>query len=153
MRALWELRTLAKRHEIDLFCFCDDPEDEKHIALLGNFCREFYAERLSWFWSRARATSALVRGEPFTTAFFYSRRMSHKIRAAIQENAYDQFRVARRASVVPIKPSTSRLCLAEEGSGVQETECAYAASLGRLWKPSHYRGAEPPRDRERHGFP
>jgi len=90
LRALWELRTLARRHEIDLFCFCDDAEDEKHLAQLGNLCHEFYVERLSWFWSRAQATSALVRGVPFTTAFFYSRRMWHKIQAAIQAKAYDR---------------------------------------------------------------
>lgn len=105
LRALWELRTLSRRHEIDLFCFCDDAEDESHLALLGNFCREFYAERRSWFWSRVRATSALIHGEPFTTAFFYSRRMSHKIRAAIQKNAYDRIFVFSSAMAQYVESS------------------------------------------------
>ena len=90
LRAFWELRALAERHEVDLFCFYDDPEDERHLTQLGHYCRRYYAEKLSYFWSRTRAMWALLRGRPFSTAFFYSRTMSRQIQAALKMREYDR---------------------------------------------------------------
>jgi sugar transferase (PEP-CTERM/EpsH1 system associated) len=90
IRAFWELRALAKGHEVDLFCFYDDPEDEPHLRQLGHYCEQYYAEKVSYFWSRARAMGALLRGRPFSTAFFYSRKMSRQIQAALRTRGYDR---------------------------------------------------------------
>lgn len=90
MRSFWELQALAKRHEVDLFCFYDDPADKKHAHELQSYCREYYLEKLSYCWSRARAIVALLRGRPFSTAFFYSRTMARKIESALHARSYDR---------------------------------------------------------------
>jgi len=93
IRAFWELRELSRRHEVDLFCFYDDPEDKKQAHQLSQYCREYYAQRLSWFWSRAQAFLALLFGRPFSTAFFYSRGMAKRIESAISARSYHRILV------------------------------------------------------------
>jgi sugar transferase (PEP-CTERM/EpsH1 system associated) len=89
IRSFWALKTLSKRHEIDLFCFYDDPQDESQIANLRRYCQACYAEPLSFLGSRARALSALVGGRPFSKAFFCSRTMTRRVAEAVQARSYD----------------------------------------------------------------
>jgi len=89
IRSFWELSNLGTRHEVDLFCFYDDPEDERHISGLRNYCDSCYAERVSVFGSRVRALSALMSGRPFSEAFYYSRTMGRRIAASVQKRKYD----------------------------------------------------------------
>jgi sugar transferase (PEP-CTERM/EpsH1 system associated) len=90
LRSFWQLRTLAERHDIDLFCFYDDPEDEKHIGQLRQYCRECYVEKLSYLGSRVRALAALLRGRPFSTGFFFSRNMERRIQSNLKSRSYDR---------------------------------------------------------------
>src|SRR5690348_11028873 len=80
IRSCWELQTISEKHQVDLFCFYDDPEDERYIKDVGRYCQDCYVERLSPLNSRMRAMRAMLAGEPFTPAFFYSRRMDHRVR-------------------------------------------------------------------------
>lgn len=89
IRALWELKSLAGKHEIDLFAFYDAPEDRESVDQLRPFCRECYVEPLSWWGSRLRALAAALRGRPFTTAFFQSSRMAKRIHDALASRNYD----------------------------------------------------------------
>lgn len=90
MRAFWELQALAKRHEVDLICFYDDPKDKEYAHELNQYCRHYYLEKLSYFWSRARAISALLLGKSFSTAFFCSRTMARNIKSAMDLRTYDK---------------------------------------------------------------
>jgi sugar transferase (PEP-CTERM/EpsH1 system associated) len=90
IRALWELRELCREHVVDLFCFCDDPEDKKLAGELRQFCNQLYVEDMSPLWSRARALAALVTGRPFSVAFFHSRTMAERIGAALRSASYDR---------------------------------------------------------------
>ena len=89
IRSFWELKTLAERHQVDLFCFYDDPNDKKYIEDLRRYSRDCYMERVSPLWSRVRALSALVLGQPFSTAFFYSHNMKKRVQQALKSRSYD----------------------------------------------------------------
>ena len=89
IRSCWELRTLAERHQVDLCCFYDDPEDERYVSDVRRYCQECYVERLSPRESRMRALGAVLARKPFTPSFFYSRRMDHRIRKALRSRSYD----------------------------------------------------------------
>jgi sugar transferase (PEP-CTERM/EpsH1 system associated) len=93
LRSFWELRTLAQRHEVDLFCFYDDPKDENHLEQLSRYCSHYYAERLTWIRSRIGAMTALLRGRPITEGYFYSFRMLRQVQAAIKQRNYDRILV------------------------------------------------------------
>jgi polysaccharide biosynthesis protein PslH len=90
LRALWELRELSRQHTVDLFCFYDDPDDKKHAQVLSQYCRHHYMEKTSYWASGLRAISASLLGQPFSVAFFRSRRMRKRIEAALHSERYDR---------------------------------------------------------------
>jgi len=90
IRAFWQLRQLSREHAVDLFCFCDDPEDEKHAHDLERYCDRLYVERKSLIWSRVRALYGLLRGQPFSVGFFYSRQLAQRISSALSSLCYDR---------------------------------------------------------------
>ncbi len=89
IRSFRELEALSQRHEVDVFCFYDDPEDSKYVEALSAHCRECYAERISWFGSRMQALLAVLLGRAFTLGFFYSQRMAGRVREAVASRNYD----------------------------------------------------------------
>jgi sugar transferase (PEP-CTERM/EpsH1 system associated) len=90
LRAFWELRELSKSHTVDLFCFYDDSEDAKYARELSQYCHRLYLEKVSFLGSRMRAIAALLRGQPFTAAFFHSGRMERRINLALRSGYYDR---------------------------------------------------------------
>jgi polysaccharide biosynthesis protein PslH len=89
IRSFWELRFLATRHEVDLFCFYDDREDEQFLEKARELCTHLYAEKLSWWNSRLRSFVALVKGRAISPAYFYSKTMLQKVQNAIGSRNYD----------------------------------------------------------------
>lgn len=89
IRSFWELRHLAANHEVDLFCFYDDDGDARFIEPAREFCTNLYAERLSWWRSRWQSSLALLRGQAFSPAYFYSATMAHRVKQAIRTRDYD----------------------------------------------------------------
>jgi sugar transferase (PEP-CTERM/EpsH1 system associated) len=89
IRALWEIKSLSARHEIDLFCFYDHDEDRNSVDALRQYCRECYVEPLSWWRSRLQALMALLRKRPFSLAYFHSPAMARKVKEAVAVRNYD----------------------------------------------------------------
>lgn len=89
IRSFWELRTLAHEHEVDLFCFCDDKNDRAYIDELHCYCREWYVESIGRFRGASSALCGLLRGEPLSTTYFFSRTMAHRISGALRSRTYD----------------------------------------------------------------
>lgn len=89
IRSFRELEALVSRHEVDLFSFYDQPSDRQYFAELSRYVRSLCAEPVSWLASRTRAGLALSMRRPFTTAFFYSRKMERRIQKAVAEGGYD----------------------------------------------------------------
>jgi|SRR5580704_1426611 sugar transferase (PEP-CTERM/EpsH1 system associated) len=108
IRSFWELRHLSAHHEVDLFCFYDDSEDEKFLQPTREFCTNLYAEKLPWARSRFQSLLALLRGKAFTPAYFYSRTMNSKVRESIRSRNYDLIFVFC-SSMVQYVPSDVRI--------------------------------------------
>ncbi|MGB8543325.1 MAG: TIGR03087 family PEP-CTERM/XrtA system glycosyltransferase [Candidatus Acidiferrales bacterium] len=89
IRSFHELKALSRRHEVDLFCFYDQPEDREYFADVRHYCREFYAEKISWIRSRSQALLAMCLGQPFTPAVFHSPTMARHIQEALHSRNYD----------------------------------------------------------------
>src|ERR1700732_1734820 len=89
IRSFRELVALSKNHEVDLFCFYDQPEDRGYFAEVQRYCRNLYAERISWSRSRVRALFAVILGRSLTTAFFHSPFMAARIQEALKSEQYD----------------------------------------------------------------
>jgi len=89
IRSFRELVALSKNHEVDLFCFYDQPEDRGYFAEVQRYCRNLYAERISWARSRAQALLAVVLGRSLTVAFFHSPSMAARVQEAVQLEQYD----------------------------------------------------------------
>jgi polysaccharide biosynthesis protein PslH len=89
IRSFRELETLARGHEVDLYCFYDQPEDDQYFPLVRQYCRDFYAEKISWLRSRAQASLACAFGGAFTTAFYRSPTMARRIHEAVAKRKYD----------------------------------------------------------------
>ena len=89
MRALGELTALSQRHDVDLFCFYDDPEDGQYVDAVRKYCRDCYAERIPWFRGRFQALVASVLNRSFSLAFFASRTMTRRVGDALASRDYD----------------------------------------------------------------
>jgi len=89
LRSFWELQTLARCHEVDLFCFYDDADDVQYFDAVRRHCRRLYAEPVSWWGSRGRALAAAVTGRSFTLSYFYSPDMAGQVSQALRTENYD----------------------------------------------------------------
>jgi sugar transferase (PEP-CTERM/EpsH1 system associated) len=89
IRSSWELRSLAEKHQVDLFCFYDQPGDKKHIETIAMYCDRCCVEKIRWLGSRLRSLAALFGGRPFSTSYFYSDRMTQHVREALRSRQYD----------------------------------------------------------------
>jgi sugar transferase (PEP-CTERM/EpsH1 system associated) len=106
IRSFRELEGLAQHHEVDLFCFYDQPEDREYISEVQRYCHEVYAEELSWLRSRAQAFLATAMGRPFTTAFYHSPTMARHVREGLAARNYDLIFVFS-SSMAPYVEGTS----------------------------------------------
>jgi sugar transferase (PEP-CTERM/EpsH1 system associated) len=89
IRSFWELKAMSARHDVDLFCFYDDPRDARYVAAARRLCSSCYAEQIAPVGSRMRALGALARGDSFSTAFYYSPSMAQQVRRALRARSYD----------------------------------------------------------------
>jgi sugar transferase (PEP-CTERM/EpsH1 system associated) len=89
IRSCWELRALAEHHKVDLACFYEQAEDEQYIDQVAHYCDHCYVEKLATGESRLRAAVAVLRGSPFSIAYFHSAKMEKAIRKALRSRKYD----------------------------------------------------------------
>jgi sugar transferase (PEP-CTERM/EpsH1 system associated) len=108
IRSFRELEAMTRHHEVDLFCFYDQSEDCAYFPDVRRYCRELYAEQISWLRSRGRAALACASQRSFTTAFFHSPTMARHIREAASERNYDLVFVYG-SSMAPYTDKISRL--------------------------------------------
>jgi sugar transferase (PEP-CTERM/EpsH1 system associated) len=89
IRAFYELKYLAERHEVDLYCFADSAEDARQQEPCLKLCREVYVEVLGKNSRRLHAAWAATRQQPMSSGFFYSATFARKVEDAVRDNAYD----------------------------------------------------------------
>ena len=89
IRAYHELRYLAARHEVDLFCLADSQECAENQQFLRGMCRSVHVEvlrKLPRLWHAARN---FLSGRPMSFGFFYSRKFDEQLRRALRQCNYD----------------------------------------------------------------
>jgi sugar transferase (PEP-CTERM/EpsH1 system associated) len=64
------LRWLARRHEVLLGTFIDDPADEVHLPVVRSLCRDVHVSRLRPRNARLRSLWGLLTREPLTMAYY-----------------------------------------------------------------------------------
>ena len=89
IRAFHELRYLAARHQVDLFCFADSRECAENQKVLQGLCRSVYVEVPAKPMRYLQAAVNLFAGQPMSFGFFHSRKFDEKVRQALQGCKYD----------------------------------------------------------------
>ncbi len=89
LRAYHELRFLAARHTVDLFCFADSPAEAEKKEALRPLCGRVYVETLSRTRAGLRAAWGLGVGQPFSLAYFDSPSFRAVVEQALAQESYD----------------------------------------------------------------
>jgi sugar transferase (PEP-CTERM/EpsH1 system associated) len=89
IRAFHELKYLAARHEVDLFCFADSPESAQNQQFLRGLCRSVYVEVLKKPARLLHAAVNVFTGRPMTFGYFHSREFDARVREALSRCKYD----------------------------------------------------------------
>lgn len=107
IRAYHELRYLGKHHTIDLFCFADS-EQEASLGPLKDHCRRCYVEIAGKPRQFRGLLRSLVRREPLSCGFFFSRKLQKAIAEAVEHERYDAIFVFC-SSMAQYLPADSRI--------------------------------------------
>src|SRR5271157_518153 len=89
IRAFHELRYLAARHDVDLFCFADSQECAENQRFLQGVCRSIYVEVPQKPIRHLQAAVNFFAGRPMSFGFFHSRKFDEKVRQALRRCKYD----------------------------------------------------------------
>ena len=89
VRSYHLLRHLAARHEVVLGTFVDDPDDERHVATVRQWCAEVHAVRLKPAMARIRSLGGLWSGEPLSLAYYRDAGMHAWIRDRMTAAGFD----------------------------------------------------------------
>jgi sugar transferase (PEP-CTERM/EpsH1 system associated) len=89
IRAFHELKFLAARHTIDLFCLADSADEAANAVPLRDFCRRVFVESRNSLAAKKNMMRSFLRGEPLTSGFFYSPKLKREVRNALDSEQYD----------------------------------------------------------------
>jgi polysaccharide biosynthesis protein PslH len=90
IRAFHQVRSLARRHEVDLFTLADDARDLAHEPVLREYCREIRIVRLNPRRARFRSLPYFLTKQPLTVPFFYSPELRAEVSKAAVSRSYDR---------------------------------------------------------------
>lgn len=89
IRAYHELEFLAKRHVIDLFCLADSPAEAEGVQGLRELCRRVHVEIRSPVRVAFAMIRSLWRGQPLSSAFYFSAKLQAAVQRTLAEEKYD----------------------------------------------------------------
>lgn len=90
IRAFHELRYLAARHEVDLFCLADSADEiANHAPYLQSICRRVYVVALNKWRRLGWALWSSVLGRSFSFGYFRSSKFRRAVGRAVTTNRYD----------------------------------------------------------------
>lgn len=89
IRAFHELKYLAARHEVDLFCFADSEEDAKYQSACRAMCTSVSVQVLSKSRRLLGAAWAGIHGKSMSSGYFHSPKLADGIRQVLQRKIYD----------------------------------------------------------------
>lgn len=89
IRSYHEVLHLAARHEVDVGCLVDDPNDLHHVEALGAFCRSIRAVPIVPWKARGKSLLYLAGGKPLSVAYFYDTRLQRWVDERLSGTRYD----------------------------------------------------------------
>lgn len=99
LRAWFQLRELAKRHEITLCALTHEDVSEASMAAVSPLCRRIEVVRLGVLESALGVAQSALAGEPFQAGYFYSPRAHRTLERLVAEARPDHayFQLVRTA--------------------------------------------------------
>jgi sugar transferase (PEP-CTERM/EpsH1 system associated) len=90
IRAFHQLRSIAARHEVDVFTLADEAVDLTHRAALAAHCHRLTVSRVHPKLARLRSLPYLLTRTPLTVPYFYSGELQTEVRKAVASRSYDR---------------------------------------------------------------
>lgn len=90
IRSFHLLSHLARKHDVTLVYFVDDPRDQAHAANLNSLCNgKAIPVRLHRWWGKCRALWSLLIGRSFTEGFYNSRAFRVALNNVLRAGPFD----------------------------------------------------------------
>lgn len=86
LRAYYQIKELAKQHEVYLFCLNYKDEEKKAKEELLKYCKAVHIERLNVFSSLLRVCLSIFTFLPFQTAYYNSKRAKKNFKSFVKKN-------------------------------------------------------------------
>ena len=86
LRAYYQIKELAKQHEVYLFCLNYKDEEKKAKEELLKYCKAVHIERLNVFSSLLRVCLSIFTFLPFQTAYYNSKRAKKNFKSFVEKN-------------------------------------------------------------------
>ena len=86
LRAYYQIKELAKQHEVYLFCLNYKDEEKKAKEELLKYCKAVHIERLNIFSSLLRVCLSIFTFLPFQTAYYNSKRAKKNFKSFVEKN-------------------------------------------------------------------
>jgi sugar transferase (PEP-CTERM/EpsH1 system associated) len=86
LRAYYQIKELAKQHEVYLFCLNYKDEEEKAKEELSKYCKTIHIEKLNLFSSLLRVCFSVFSFLPFQTAYYNSPKAKKHFKAFVEKN-------------------------------------------------------------------
>ncbi len=99
LRAYFQMKELAKRHEITLIALSEGEVHKEAKAKLSEFCSEIYFFKLNAFSRFFNIGAAFLSGRPFQCGYFFNATVKKRISKLINTGEYDAafFQLVRTA--------------------------------------------------------
>ncbi len=89
IRSYNEVKYLASRHDLDLICLADDPEDLKYKTDLEKICRRVEVFPLNKLKAKIKGLLSMLSGGSISTGYFYKRAMQKVFNRWLADEDYD----------------------------------------------------------------
>jgi len=89
IRAYHHIRHMARRHEVHLVSFVDQPEDEESAVALHDFCSQVVLVRLDERRALVRGATALAAGKSLSEGYLGARAMWRAVRHVVSRQSFD----------------------------------------------------------------
>ncbi|MGD9944816.1 MAG: TIGR03087 family PEP-CTERM/XrtA system glycosyltransferase [Burkholderiaceae bacterium] len=89
IRSYHLLRHLARRYDVHLAAFVDDPRDRRHEGRLRELCTDLFLAPIDPRWRRLASLSALLSREPLSLRFFADRRLQAWVDQTLARQPFD----------------------------------------------------------------
>src|SRR5262249_49743021 len=90
IRAFYQLRAMAERHEVDVFTMVDQATDLEHQRPLADYCKSLTIAQIRPMPAKLRALPYLLTKTPLTLPYFFSSELQTKVNQALAQKSYDR---------------------------------------------------------------